>query len=160
MKEIRETVDILRVLKGYDLESFEIESRGTKIRLAKASAPAAAPAAVRPAEVAQPTSSEPAPSREAQPAPEPAADLDASYESIRSPMVGTFYGATEPGRPPLVSVGQVVTPGEPVCIIEAMKLMNVIKSDLHGKVVKILVENAQPVQAGQVLFLVDTKQTS
>ncbi len=75
--------------------------------------------------------------------------------SIRSPMVGTFYRAPAPDAPPYVEVGDIVKPGQVVCIVEAMKLMNEIESDVHGKIVDILVKNEEPVEFGQELFLVE-----
>jgi acetyl-CoA carboxylase biotin carboxyl carrier protein len=80
---------------------------------------------------------------------------DDKYKAIKSPMVGTFYTSPEPNAPPYVEVGQIVAVGQVVCIIEAMKLMNEIESDFEGKIVKRLVENAQPVEFGQTLFLVE-----
>jgi biotin carboxyl carrier protein len=74
---------------------------------------------------------------------------------IRSPIVGTFYRAPAPDAEPFVQVGSHVTPGTTLCIIEAMKLMNEIQSDIAGTVVKILVENGQPVEYNQVLFLIE-----
>lgn len=75
---------------------------------------------------------------------------------ITSPMVGTFYAAPSPDSPPYVSVGHTVSKGQVVCIIEAMKMMNELESEISGKVVKILVENGQPVEFGQVLMLVES----
>jgi acetyl-CoA carboxylase biotin carboxyl carrier protein len=77
------------------------------------------------------------------------------YHEIRSPIVGTFYRAASPDTPPFVEVGQAVSPGMVLCIIEAMKLMNEIECDTYGKIAKVLVENAQPVEYNQVLFLVE-----
>ncbi len=77
------------------------------------------------------------------------------YKEIRSPMVGTFYRAPSPEANPYVQVGDQITKGKVLCIIEAMKLMNEIESDVDGKIVKIMVENAQPVEYDQVLFLVE-----
>ncbi len=77
-----------------------------------------------------------------------------SYLEIKSPMVGTFYRAPSPGARPYVEVGDRVEPGQVVCIIEAMKLMNEIESEVSGTIAKVLVENAQPVEYGQTLFLV------
>jgi len=74
---------------------------------------------------------------------------------IRAPMVGTFYRAPSPEAPPYVEVGQVLEVGQVVCIIEAMKLMNEIKSEIRGKIVEILVENTEPVEFGQPMFLVE-----
>lgn len=88
----------------------------------------------------------------------PKSDVPAKgYTEIRSPMVGTFYRSSSPDRPPLVKVGDVVDSGAVVCIIEAMKLFNEIESDVKGTVVKVMVEDAQPVEYDQVLFLVDPK---
>jgi acetyl-CoA carboxylase biotin carboxyl carrier protein len=74
---------------------------------------------------------------------------------IKSPMVGTFYRAPNPEAPSYVEVGQVIEPGQVICIIEAMKLMNEIKSEIKGKILEILVDNAEPVEFGQSLFLID-----
>ena len=78
-----------------------------------------------------------------------------NYISIKSPMIGTFYRQSGPGKPILVNVGDEVTPGKIVCIIEAMKLFNEIESEVKGKIVKVLVEDASPVEYDQPLFLVD-----
>lgn len=84
----------------------------------------------------------------------PVAD-DAKYVTIKSPMIGTFYRSSSPDKPAFVSVGDEITPGKHVCIIEAMKLFNEIESDVKGKIVKILVNDATPVEYDQPLFLVD-----
>ena len=83
--------------------------------------------------------------------PEPVSNLI----EIKAPMVGTFYRAPAPDAPAFVEVGAIIEPGQVVCIIEAMKLMNEIKSEVKGKIVDILVENAQPVEFGHVLFLIE-----
>jgi len=75
---------------------------------------------------------------------------------IKSPLVGTFYRAPSPGAPPFVEVGDIVSPGQVMCIIEALKVMNEIESDVRGRVEKILVENGETVEYGQPLFLIDT----
>jgi acetyl-CoA carboxylase biotin carboxyl carrier protein len=77
--------------------------------------------------------------------------------AIKSPMVGTFYRSTSPDKPAFVKVGDEVTSGSTVCIIEAMKLFNEIESEIKGKIVKVMVEDASPVEYDQVLFLVDPK---
>jgi acetyl-CoA carboxylase biotin carboxyl carrier protein len=101
--------------------------------------PAAAPAAAAPA--AAPA------------APAPAAD--SKYITIKAPMIGTFYRAAGPGKPIFVNVGDEVKPGKTICIIEAMKLFNEIESEVSGKIVKVLVDDAKPVEYDQPLFLVD-----
>ena len=80
---------------------------------------------------------------------------DAKYITIKSPMIGTFYRSASPDKPAFVNVGDEVVPGKPVCIIEAMKLFNEIESDVKGKIVKMLVNDATPVEYDQPLFLVD-----
>jgi len=74
---------------------------------------------------------------------------------IKSPMVGTFYRAPNPEAPAYIEVGQVIDPGQVICIIEAMKLMNEIKSEIKGKILEVLVDNAEPVEFGQPLFLIE-----
>jgi acetyl-CoA carboxylase biotin carboxyl carrier protein len=99
------------------------------------------------------------------PAPAPAAHVAAStaatdngdLTAISSPMVGTFYRSSSPSAPPFLEVGDKVTVGQTVCIIEAMKLMNDLPSEITGKVVKICAENGATVEYGQQLFLIDTK---
>ena len=85
----------------------------------------------------------------------PAAPPQPTGHSLKSPMVGTFYRAPSPGAPPFVEVGQAVSKGQTLCIIEAMKLLNEIESDVAGTVKAILVENGQPVEYGQALFLIE-----
>jgi acetyl-CoA carboxylase biotin carboxyl carrier protein len=105
-----------------------------------------------PASYASPSAPAPAGSdAEAREAPRPAAGL----KEIKSPMVGTFYKSPEPGADPYVKTGTRVTPGQTVCIIEAMKIMNEIEAEIAGVVREILVDDAQPVEFGQVLFRVD-----
>jgi acetyl-CoA carboxylase biotin carboxyl carrier protein len=87
-------------------------------------------------------------------APKPAEDPEEGLTAITSPMVGTFYRAPSPESPPFVSVGDEVEQGKVVCIIEAMKLFNEIESEVKGKIVKILVENGQPVEYGQKLMMI------
>jgi acetyl-CoA carboxylase biotin carboxyl carrier protein len=77
------------------------------------------------------------------------------YHVIKSPLVGTFYRAPSPGAPPFVEEGDIVSKGQVLCIIEALKVMNEIESDIDGKVVKILVENGEPVEYGQELFYIE-----
>jgi oxaloacetate decarboxylase alpha subunit len=84
------------------------------------------------------------------------AEADAGLLPVKSPMVGTFYRAPAPDAEAYVEIGDVVEPGQTVCIIEAMKLMNEIQSESRGKVVKIMVENSQPVEFGQTLFLLQS----
>jgi acetyl-CoA carboxylase biotin carboxyl carrier protein len=88
------------------------------------------------------------------PPPEPAAAEPKGHQ-LKSPMVGTFYRAPSPGAPSFVEIGQAVTKGQTLCIIEAMKLLNEIESDASGNIKAILVENGQPVEYGQPLFIIE-----
>ncbi|MCR9102197.1 MAG: acetyl-CoA carboxylase biotin carboxyl carrier protein [bacterium] len=112
-------------------------------------APQPAPAPPAPKPQAEPAQSE-APASEAK------AD-DSNYLEVRSPIVGTFYRSSSPEKPPYVKVGDAIEVGQVVCIVEAMKLFNEIESEIGGKIVKVMVEDAQPVEYDQVLFLVDPK---
>ena len=85
----------------------------------------------------------------------PAKDDEANYITVKSQMIGTFYRASSPDKPAFVSVGDSIKEGDPICIIEAMKLFNEIESEVSGKIVKVLVEDATPVEFDQPLFLVD-----
>lgn len=81
----------------------------------------------------------------------------ANYITIKSPMIGTFYRSAGPDKPPFVNIGDEITTGKVVCIVEAMKLFNEIESEVSGKIVKVLVDDAQPVEYDQPLFLVEPK---
>src|SRR5215472_6192262 len=97
----------------------------------------------------------PAPGAAAPPGAEGGKPAEPAGHQLKSPMVGTFYRAPSPGAPAFVEVGQAVTKGQTLCIIEAMKLLNEIESDVAGTVKAILVENGQPVEYGQPLFLIE-----
>jgi acetyl-CoA carboxylase biotin carboxyl carrier protein len=99
------------------------------------------------------TTNEPAPS--ALTAPAPVVEAASNLITIKSPIIGTFYRSTSPDKPPFVNVGDEIKQGKVVCIIEAMKLFNEIESDVNGRIVKVLVDNAQPVEYDQPLFLVE-----
>ncbi|QTV06088.1 acetyl-CoA carboxylase biotin carboxyl carrier protein [Faecalibacter bovis] len=85
----------------------------------------------------------------------PATEENSNYITVKSPMIGTFYRASGPGKDPFISVGDTIAPGKVLCIVEAMKLFNEIESEVSGKIVKILVDDATPVEYDQPLFLVD-----
>lgn len=88
-------------------------------------------------------------------APAAAPAEDAKYVTIKSPMIGTFYRKSSPDKPNLVDVGSEIKPGSPLCVVEAMKLFNEIEAEISGKIVKVLVDDASPVEFDQPLFLVD-----
>ncbi len=141
-REIRRLADLLR---DYGLTEVEVEREGVRIRLRRepapvaASAAPAAPPAIAGTPAAAPTTSA----------------SEAHLLTIEAPMVGTFYRAASPDAQPFLRDGDRVKKGQVVCIIEAMKLMNEIESKVAGRVVKVLVENAQPVEYGQPLFLLE-----
>ena len=143
--ELAELRQLIRLVQRTGIGELEVSSGGRTVRI---SAHGSAPAAIsNPQGAATPA---PIPVVPAQ-APEAADHLTA----ITSPMVGTFYRAPAPDADPYVEVGTSVEVGQTVCIIEAMKLMNEIESEVKGRIVRILVENAQPVEFGQKLFLVE-----
>ena len=151
MMKIEEIEAIARIMSENDLSEFRIDVDDCKLcmrRGAKVSVAAAVPAvhAAPAAPAVQPAVAPAAPAAESA-APE-------KVESIDSPLVGTFYRATSPGAPALVSVGDKVTPDTVVAIIEAMKVMNEIKAEKSGVVREILVENGTPVEYGQPLFVI------
>ncbi len=154
-KEIRDLIDFI---SGSGLEEVNIETEEFKINVKRSSpqvtvAAAPAPAApAAPAPAPAPAAASEAP-KAAPAAPAPASD--AHLITIKSPMIGTFYRSANPESPAFVNVGDAVKEGDPVCIIEAMKLFNEIESEISGKIVKVLVEDAQPVEYDQPLFLVD-----
>lgn len=151
---------LIQALDASSVDSLEIERGGTKVRLSKTPPMTAAPVAVQAAAPA-PAAAAPAPAAAvAAPGGDQAAGGSASVppasdlEEITSPMVGTFYRAPAPDAPSYVDVGDKIAPGDTLCIIEAMKLMNELDAEISGEIVEILVENAQPVEFGQVLFRV------
>ncbi len=154
MINVDELKQILDLACGQDLAEFELEAEGFKLRIRKGGAVVVQPAPVAPAVAAPPGT--PLPTLAPAPATAPAADLDLDVELalVTSPIVGTFYRAPEPNAPPFVRPGDHVKPGQTLCIIEAMKMMNNIDSEYEGTVVKVFVENGQPVQYGERLFAI------
>jgi acetyl-CoA carboxylase biotin carboxyl carrier protein len=162
--DLKELKEILQILDDKEVTDFELEEQGMKLRIRKAASgspnhvgpptvvtqlmPAAAPAGTPPAAPAQPG-----------PAEGPAAALEepVGVSVVKSPIVGTFYRASDPNASPFVSVGDHVRVGQVLCIIEAMKLMNEIEAEVAGEVLKIHSENGQPVQYGEPLFSIRTE---
>ena len=149
---------LIKALDESGLDSIEIERGGTRIRLAKTPSPdavSAVPASPEPSAVPV-TSSAPAAAHE-QRVPSPAtASADSGLIQIKSPMVGTFYRSPAPDAASYVELGAAVTPGETLCIIEAMKLMNELECEVSGVIREICVESGEPVEFGQVLFRIST----
>lgn len=154
---------LIRLVEESEIESLEVSSWGRKVKItqkmsAGSNGHSPQPLAVTASTPAPPVLSAPPPV--AQSTVEPtaaAADNIGNLVEIKSPMVGTFYAAPAPDADPYVSLNEKITTGQVVCIVEAMKLMNEIESEVSGRVVKILAENAKPVEFGQSLFLIDPK---
>lgn len=155
--EIRDLIDFI---SKSGLNEVNIETNELKLNVKREpdqkvfkSTPVIAPMAAAPAIAAAPVAAPSAPAAKAAPAAEAASGKKTS--DIKSPMIGTFYRSGNPDTPPFVSVGDKVTKGQTVCIIEAMKLFNEIESEVSGTIVKVMVENASPVEYDQVLFVVE-----
>lgn len=154
---IKEIKEILEMMETHGLNEFELEKNGVKLKLSKSSsggimmspqaftgpAAAPAPAPAAPTAAAAPAAAEPV--------------EEANMQIVRSPMVGTFYAAPAPDKPPFAQKGQDVRTDDVLCIIEAMKLMNELKSEVSGKIVEILVNNGEAVEFDQPLFKIQTK---
>jgi|SRR5262245_48404913 len=153
--ELRELNRLIRLVQRTGIGELELTSAGRSVRISANAtggawlAPSQAPAP--PPGHAAPAAAAPAPTADSA----PAAAAAGNRKAIVSPMVGTFYRSPAPDADPFVEVGDVVEVGQTVCIVEAMKLMNEIEAESKGRVVEILVENAQPVEFGQKLFLVE-----
>ena len=144
LKEIKE---MIYLMNEHKLSEFELEKNGLKIKLRKGgSGRIVASPEVMPAIPSHGTREEGSKAIE---------EKFTKTIEIKAPMVGTFYSAPAPDTPPFIDIGSKVDTGTVVCIIEAMKLMNEIKSEVKGKVVETLVENGSPVEFGQTLFLVE-----
>jgi acetyl-CoA carboxylase biotin carboxyl carrier protein len=150
-KEIQQLIDFIA---QSGLDEVNIETSELKIKVKRFGIPQiTTPAAPAPAIAsAAPAIAQEAPST---PPPAPAPTAESQYITIKSPMIGTFYRSSSPETPSLINIGDEVKAGKVVCIIEAMKLFNEIESEVSGRIVKVLVENATPVEFDQPLFLVD-----
>ncbi|MBD3245880.1 MAG: acetyl-CoA carboxylase biotin carboxyl carrier protein [Candidatus Omnitrophica bacterium] len=138
--ELAQLKKYIEFMDEHGLSELEVESEGKRVKLKKFSGEQ--PPAVVPASAGQSAPAAPKETRE-------------GINEVNSPMVGTFYRAPTPGAKPYVEIGDTVKPGDVVCIIEAMKLMNEIKAEDGGKIVDILVENGHPVEFGQTIFLIE-----
>ena len=154
--DIKQIQELVKLINKTNIGEITIEEEGVKITVKQKKDPvqniiagSAAPAYAPPAAAA------PAPATAAPIAAKPAEPKADNLVTIKSPMIGTFYRQAGPGKPIFASVGDEVTTGKVVCIIEAMKLFNEIESEVKGKIVKVLVEDASPVEYDQPLFLVD-----
>jgi acetyl-CoA carboxylase biotin carboxyl carrier protein len=161
--DLKELKEILQILAERDVAEFELEEQGIKLRIRKGAGAGVAPivAPIMPAMLPGMAALAPSaahagesPRPVAVPGTSPAADADQGLQVIKSPIVGTFYRARDPNAPPFVEVGDRVKVGQILCIIEAMKMMNEIESEVAGEVVRVHRENGQPVQYGEALFAI------
>ena len=143
----QEIKQLIKVVERSEIGEIEIVDEGQKIRISKNSK--YTPQVVSHQEVVNTAPPAVAPEPKTEP------ELGENIIEVTSPMVGTFYRAPAPDADPYVGVGDIVKVGQTLCIVEAMKLMNEIQSEVSGKVVKILVENAQPVEYDQVMFQIE-----
>jgi len=157
--DIKQIQELVKLINKTNIGEITIEEEGVKITIKQKKDPvqhivANVPASGNYVPATQPVAAAPAPA--APPAAAtPAAPKEDKLVTIKSPMIGTFYRQSGPGKPIFANVGDDVTVGKVVCIIEAMKLFNEIESEVSGKIVKVLVEDASPVEYDQPLFLVD-----
>ena len=147
--DIRKVKKLIELLEESGISEIEISEGEESVRISRypkpgtvplAQAAAAAPAAAPPPAPVSPAPEVPAPTR---------------GQQVTAPMVGTFYSGPAPGAKPFVDIGSEVKPGDTLCVIEAMKMMNQIESEFAGRVVSVLVENGSPVEFGQPLFLIE-----
>jgi acetyl-CoA carboxylase biotin carboxyl carrier protein len=139
--DIRKVKKLIELLDESGIAEIEITEGEESVRISRyAAAPAAAPAAAESPAIA-------------------AADPEETGFQVEAPMVGTFYASSSPGAAPYVQVGDRVNEGDTLCIIEAMKMMNQIEADVSGVIKSIRLQNGEPVEYGQVLFVIDQRHT-
>ena len=162
--DFKQIQELIRLVNKSNIGELIVEEKGFSITIKQKQEPAqhiiAAPAAAAP--VIMPAAHSAPPVQQAAPFAESGQERSKAQEStptntitIKSPMIGTFYRSPSPGKPPFVEVGSEIEPGKPVCIIEAMKLFNEIESEVKGRIVKIMVDDASPVEYDQPLFMVE-----
>jgi acetyl-CoA carboxylase biotin carboxyl carrier protein len=149
----KELESLFALMSKHDVAELEIERGGVSVAIRRGRVAATAPIATAFAPPA------PAPAAHAAPAaaPSPAATSEEGVAYVTSPLVGTFYRSPSPDAPPFADVGTKIRPGQRLCIVEAMKLMNEIEAEIEGTIVEVLVENGKPVEYGQKLFKVSQK---
>ncbi len=156
--DIRKVKKLIELLDESGIAEIEITEGEESVRISRYgahAAPAAPVAAAAPAPVmAAAPAAAPAPA-----SPIAVAEAEEDGHIVTAPMVGTFYSATSPGSPPFVQVGDQVNPGDTLCILEAMKMMNQIEAEVSGTIKSIRVQNGDPVEYAQILFVIDQRTT-
>lgn len=161
--DFKQIQELIKIINKSNIGELSIEEKGFKITIKQKEEPVQQVIAAQPlASVALPAVAPQTMHQHAVAAPAPAPEKSKVAEApaenqitIKSPMIGTFYRSSAPGKPSFVEVGDEVQPGKVVCIIEAMKLFNEIESEVKGRIVKVLVEDASPVEFDQPLFLIE-----
>jgi len=152
--DLRKLKTLIDLVSESNISELEITEADGKVRIVKADPNAAVVMAAAPVVQQAAVPAAAAPAVAAAPAPA-AAPVEPAGHTVKSPMVGTYYGAASPGAKPFVEVGTVVKEGQAICIIEAMKIMNEIEADKSGTVTKVMCENGQAVEFGQPLFIIE-----
>jgi acetyl-CoA carboxylase biotin carboxyl carrier protein len=153
--ELQEIKKLIEMIEKSPITEFELVDKELRIRISKNGSTASAVHVMpAPAMSVSPAPALPVPVPEAAPAVR--SETARQLVEVKSPMVGTFYRAPSPDAEPYVRTGDSVEPGKVLCIVEAMKLMNELECEVRGRIAEILIENAQPVEFGQVLFRIDT----
>ena len=150
--DIRKVKKLIELLEESGISEIEISEGEESVRISRYPKPGTVTTTTAPAAAVAPPA---APAAPAAAAPAPAEPAPIRGQQITAPMVGTFYSGPAPGAKPFVEIGTEVKPGDTLCVIEAMKMMNQIESEFAGRVVSILVENGSPVEFGQPLFVIE-----
>ena len=150
--ELETLKSVLSIIEGTDVIEVELEEDGKRVRVRRGEVARVAPANQGPA----PPTPAPAAGAPGSFPSSPVPETPASHHQMTSPIVGTYYRSSDPGTPPCVNVGDTVRKGQVLCIVEAMKLMNEIESDVAGEIIRIHPENGHPVQFGEPLFTIKT----
>lgn len=155
--DIRKVKKLIELLDESGIAEIEITEGEESVRISRYPANASAPAMIAPMQA--PAAAAPAAAAPLPPVAAPAAAVEPEEDghSITTPMVGTFYSAPSPGSPDFVQIGDRVNEGDTLCIIEAMKMMNQIDADVSGTIKSIRVQNGEPVEYGQILFVIDQR---
>ncbi len=160
--DIRKVKKLIELLDESGIAEIEITEGEEAVRISRyptGAAAAPAPAYAPPPPAASAPQSSAAPAASAQPSEPAAAPAEDDGFAVTAPMVGTFYSASSPGAAPYVQVGDRISEGDTLCIIEAMKMMNQIEADVSGVIKSIRVQNGEPVEYGQTLFVIDQRTT-
>jgi len=157
--DVRKIRRLVELMHEHDLSEMDLRQGDTRIQLRRGGEPVASGPPAPPATAAWGVApAQAGPAEEATSAPAESPAVEEHIALITSPMVGTFYAASDPDAPPYVNVGDHVGPETTVCIVEAMKVFNEIQAQVSGKIAAVLVENGEPVEFGQPMFKVDTRR--